>query len=156
MAGVMGKFSLGLAILLASAGCRGLEARDEKTAELERNFRESERRVRETRTISSLVEMETALDGYVKHERRIPEKLDVLIPKYLAEVPTVDVTGHRETNYVKYYPSDLLRDGQIDGTRLQDTGRWGYVHNDRQVVIFVDCTHPSGRGRPWYKERGAQ
>ena len=98
--------------------------------------------------------METALASFVKGERRIPERLDELVPKYLAEIPSVDIAvgGHHETNAVKYYASDLLRDGQIDGTKLKDTGKWGYVHNDRQVVIFVDCTHPSSRGQPWYQE----
>ncbi len=35
-----------------------------------------------------------------------------------------------------------------------DTGKWGYVFNESQVVVFIDCTHKSGRGRPWYQERG--
>jgi len=132
--------------------------RDESAVELDRNIQDSERQVREARTLSSLVEMDTALASYYSHERRIPEKVDQLIPKYLAAIPSVDpaTAGHGETNAVKYYPSDLLRDGQIDGTKLKDTGRWGYVYNDRQVVIFVDCTHPSSRGRPWYQERGGQ
>ncbi|MDD5629673.1 MAG: hypothetical protein PHU21_11450 [Elusimicrobia bacterium] len=153
----MRKWNLGLALLLALGGCRSLGLKDESSAELERNFQESDRQVRENRTLSSLAEMETALAGFVKTEKRIPEKLDELVPKYLAAVPSVDlaVAGHHETNAVKYYPSDLLRGGQLDGTKLRDTGRWGYVHNDRQVVIFVDCTHPTSRGKPWYKERGS-
>ena len=152
----MREWRLGLAVILLLAGCRSLGGKNEGVVELERDFRNSERQVKETRTLSSLVQLESALASYVKAERRIPDKLKQLIPKYLAEIPTidVDVRSHRETNSVKVYPGSILRDGLIDGTRLQDTGEWGYVHNDRQVVIFVDCTHPSSRGRPWYQERG--
>ena len=153
----MWKWNLSLALSLAFAGCRGLSPKDE-SGDMERSFRDSDRQVQETRTLAGLAEMETALASYVKGERRIPERIEELVPKYLAEVPIVDTAagGHHETSNVKYYASDLLRDGQLDGTKLKDTGNWGYVHNDRQVVIFVDCTHPSRRGKPWYKERGAQ
>jgi len=154
----MRRRSLGLAALLslALAGCRGLGLKEEPAAELERDFQNSDREVRETRTLSGLAQIETALAGYVREQRRIPKKLSDLVPKYLADIPAVDAAagGHQETSEVKYYPADLLRDGEVDGTRLRDTGRWGYVHNDRQVVIFVDCTHPSSRGRPWYREKG--
>jgi hypothetical protein len=152
----MSKWNFGLALLLVLTGCKGLGFKDEAAVELERNFQDSDRKVRETRTLSGLAEMETALASFVKGERRIPERLDELMPKYLAEIPGVDiaVSGHHESSAVKYDASDILRGGQIDGTRLKDTGKWGYVHNDRQVVIFVDCTHPSSRGKPWYKEKG--
>jgi len=155
---MMRDLGLVMGVVLALAGCRGLGVKDEASTELERTFLESEVQVRESRTRSSLIEMESALSSFVKQERRIPDKLDELIPKYMAAIPAVDIGagGHRETSDVKYYRSDLLRDGQIDGTKLQDSGKWAYVHNDRQVVIFVDCTHPNSRGRPWYQERGAQ
>lgn len=153
----MMKWNLGLALLMALAGCRALGLKDDSTAELERNLLDSDIKVRENQTLSSLAQMETALDSFIKGERHIPDRLDELVPKYLAEIPTVDtaVGGHHETNAVKYYASDLLRDGQLDGTKLKDTGKWGYVHNDRQVVIFVDCTHPSSRGLPWYREKSS-
>jgi hypothetical protein len=154
----MRKWNLGLVVLLALAGCKGFGLRDESAAELERNFQDSDRKIRETRTMSGLAEMETALGSYIKTEKRIPERLEALVPKYLAEIPNVDIAagGHHETSAVKYYGVDILRAGQIDGTRLKDTGKWGYVHNDRQVVIFVDCTHPSSRGKSWYQEKGSQ
>ena len=152
----MRRLGLGLAVVLTLAGCRGMGSRDEGARDLERSFAESDRQVRETRTLSSLVQLESSLADYVKHERRIPERLEQLVPKYLAEIPSVDISvkGHRETSAVQYYSSDVLEDGGLDGTRLRDTGKWGYVHNERQVVIFVDCTHPSSRGKPWYQEKG--
>ena len=151
----MRKWNLGLALVLALAGCRGMGLKDEAAGDLERNSVDSDRNVGETRTLAGLAALETALASYVKGEQRIPERLEELVPKYLAEVPDVDVeiAGHQETSAVKYYDSDLIRNGQIDGTKLKDTGKWGYAHNDRQVVIFVDCTHSSSRGKPWYQER---
>ncbi len=138
------------------AGCGGLIGKDESARELERNFQDSESHIKEIRTLSALAALENAVSDYVKGEGRIPENLSQLIPKYLAEIPSVDidVPRHQETNAVRAYPASILRDGLIDGTKLADTGLWGYVHNDRQVVVFVDCTHPSSRGRPWYQERG--
>ena len=50
---------------------------------------------------------------------------------------TVSLLGHSETNRVRAYPSRVLQDGAIDGSKLRDSGAWGYVHNDRQVIIFV-------------------
>jgi hypothetical protein len=154
----MKAWGLGLALLLAFAGCSGLGLRDEQSGDLERNFQDSDRQIRETKTLAGLAEMAAALDSFVQSERRIPERLDELVPQYLAAIPTADAAagGHGESSGVKYYPESLLRDGRIDGTKLKDTGKWGYVHNDRQVVVFVDCTHPSSRGKPWYQESGAQ
>lgn len=145
------------ALLLAAAlgGCGG--SRDEIiTSETEQTLRQAELRIKESRTLSGLAKLEESLYNYHRTEHRIPERLDRLIPKYLAEIPVVEigVRGHRDTDRVQSYPSDILRDGQLDGTRLRDTGRWGYVFNDRQVVVFVDCTHKSSRGRAWYLERG--
>jgi hypothetical protein len=146
---------LALSVLTVS-GCRAVTGRDDVAREVESDVRNFEGQVRESRTLSNLAKIEASLADYIKLEKRIPEKLEWLIPKYLAEIPSVDLglKGHEETSLVKVYPADVLRDGQISGTRILDTGKWGYVFNDRQVVVFVDCTHKSSRGRPWYQERG--
>lgn len=136
------------------AGC-GL-GRDEISRKVDSDVRESDVMIRESRTLSSLAKLEEALAAYIKHEGKIPAKLDQLIPQYLGEIPTVEigVKGHSDNALVKIYPADVLRDGQITGTRILDTGKWGYVFNDRQVVVFVDCTHNTSRGKPWFQERG--
>lgn len=148
-----------LGLIVSVAGCGGTrESRDESiTREVEKKAAEVETSARRSRTLSSLAKLEEALASFVKAERRIPDSLDELIPKYLAEIPSVeiDVRGHRDNALVKAYPTSVLRDGQIDGSQLKDSGRWGYVHNERQIVVFVDCTHPSGNGMPWYREKGA-
>lgn len=138
------------------AGCKGMGGRDEISRQVDADVRDSDGMIRESRTLSGLAKIEESLDAYVKHENRIPTKLEQLIPKYLAEIPTVELglPNHNDTNVVKVYPTDVLRDGQVTGARISDTGKWGYVFNDRQVVVFVDCTHKSSRGRPWFQERG--
>ena len=155
----MSRLSLGFALLLAVAGCRGLGSKDEAASDLERSIQRSERQAAELRTLAGLAQIEGALAGYLKdHGGDIPERLGQLVPNYLTDLPTVDVAikGHWETNAIKYYSRGILRGGHIDGSKLRDTGKWGYVHNDRQVVVFVDCTHPSSRGKSWYEEQGSR
>jgi hypothetical protein len=143
------------ALALGAAACRGM-LREDISPEVEQTFQEADTRARESRTLSGLAKLEEGLSDYVKAEKKIPKRLEDLIPKYLAEMPTVElpVRGHQDTARVEVYPPEVLRDGRVDGSRLKDTGRWGYVFNDRQVVVFVDCTHKSGRGPAWYQERG--
>lgn len=152
------KRALCLSLIAAlPAGCQSASKLDAAISrEVEQDVREVDRRVKETRTLSSLAKLEDSIGDYHKNERRIPPTLESLIPKYLAGIPTVEIgaRGHKDTAEVKAYRSDILRGGQIDGSKLRDTGRWGYVYNDRQVVVFIDCTHKSSRGRPWYQERG--
>ena len=142
-----------------TAGCGGGPvSRETRISEdVDQNVRDAETRAQESRTLSSLAKIEESVATYVKTEKSIPESLDQLIPKYLAEVPPVEigVRWHRDTALVKVYPETILRDGQIDGSQLKDTGRWGYVHNERQVVVFIDCTHQSRQGHPWYQTHGA-
>lgn len=147
---------LALAVLTASlSGCSTLFARDEAAADFEKETSAAEMRIKEERVRSLLGRFEESIADYYKTEKRIPEKLELLIPKYLAEIPSLDLPacGH-ETEKVEIYPPDILRGGQVDGSHLKGTGRWGYVYNDRQVVIFVDCLKSSSRGIPWYQERG--
>ncbi|MBI3289273.1 MAG: hypothetical protein HYZ74_07120, partial [Elusimicrobia bacterium] len=58
------------------------------------------------------------------------------------------------TDKIEVYSPTILRDGQVDGSRIRGSGHWGYVFNDYQVVVFVDCLKPSLRGVPWYQVRG--
>lgn len=145
------------AAALALCGCGwNFGLRDERPSGIDNEVRAAERGAMESRTLSHLAAIENAVADYVKSEGDIPARLDVLIPKYLAEIPAAapGLRPHKETNEVQLYPADVIRDGAVDGSRLQDTGKWGYVHNDRQVIVFVDCTHSSSRGKPWYRERG--
>lgn len=145
-----------LTVLAASiSGCAGLFAKDEAAADFDKETSAAEARIKEDRVRSALGRFEESIADFYKTEKRIPERLDQLVPKYLAAVPSLDlpVCG-RETEKVQVYPADILRDGQVDGAKLKGTGRWGYVYNDRQVVVFVDCLKDSSHGIPWYQERG--
>lgn len=137
------------------SACAGMLGKDEAAMDFDKETSANEARVKEDRVRSALAQLESRLADYTKAEKKIPEKLEKLVPKYLAEIPTLDlpVCG-RETSKVENYKPDILRDGQVDGSRIAGTGRWGYVYNDHQIVIFVDCLKPSLRGVPWYQERG--
>lgn len=142
--------------LTGAAGCGSLGKDEIGGREMDQTVNDVNFRIKESRTLSSLAKLESSISDYYKAENKIPSKIESLIPKYLGEVPTVEISvrGHKDTSDIKYYSSDILRDGQVDGTKIKDTGKWGYVFNERQVIIFVDCTHTTSRGAPWYQERG--
>ena len=144
------------AIAFTLSGCAGGATPGDSIREVDENARQLESKAGESRTLSALAKLEESLTNYIQTEKKIPQTLEELVPKYLAEVPTVelDIRGHHDNNKVHVYPAAVLRDGAIDGTKLKDSGRWGYVFNERQVVVFVDCTHKSSRARAWYLERG--
>jgi hypothetical protein len=137
------------------AGCASWTGKDEASVEFDKETSANDAAVREDKARMNLRALESAVADYVKGENRIPEKLDTLVPKYLAAIPPLDLPecGH-ETEKVQIYPSEVLRDGQVDGSQLRGTGRWGYVYDSARVVVFVDCLKPSSKGVPWYKVRG--
>lgn len=152
----MKKIMLTAMAALLTAGCGGgLFTKDEASADFDKETSANEARVKEDRVRSSLAQIETRLSDYTKTEKKIPAKLESLVPKYLAEIPSLDlpVCG-RESNKIEVYSPEILRDGQVDGSRLKGTGHWGYVFTEDRIVIFVDCLKPSLRGVPWYQERG--
>ncbi len=145
-----------LCVVAASlAACASMTGKDDASADFEREARAEDVRVREDKARTALASLESALADYVKAERKIPARLESLVPKYIAGIPSVDlpICG-RETDKVQSYPSEVLRDGVVDGSRLLASGRWGYVFDDARVVVFVDCLKPSTKGVPWYQERG--
>lgn len=144
-----------LAALLGASGCSFGVRSDRVAKEVTTDVERSERMALESHTRSRLAAIERSLNDYIQAEGRIPSKLGALVPKYLAEIPEVElgIAAHRETGSVKLYPAELIVDGQINGAALSDTGGWGYVHNERRVIVFVDCTHKTMRGKLWYQSR---
>ena len=137
------------------SGCASLTGKDEASADFDKETNADDTRVREDKTRMSLGALESAVSDYNKTEQRVPEKLELLIPKYLAQVPSMDVAAcGGESNKVRNYPAAILRGGQVDGASIRGGGGWGYVYNDERVVIFVDCLKPSSKGVPWYQVRG--
>ncbi|MBI5210297.1 MAG: hypothetical protein HY927_10035 [Elusimicrobia bacterium] len=140
--------------LAVLGGCQTLDT--DRGLELDQETSDVDFQVKESKTLSILAKIETAVADYVKTEKEIPPKLTALVPKYLADIPLVELPGtrHKDSSAVQYYPSSIIHDGVIDGTLLKDSGKWGYVFTDRQVIVFIDCTHRSSKGVPWYQARG--
>lgn len=136
------------------SGC-AMFGKDDSAVEFDKDTGAADTQMLEDKARTNLGTIEAALADYVKEKGAVPEKLDQLIPKYLAAIPPLDVPAcGRETERVQNYPPEVLRDGQVDGARLLGTGRWGYVYDQTRVVVFVDCLKTSGKGVPWYQERG--
>lgn len=145
----------GLALAFGLTAC-AKGTRDDPGKIFDMEVGDMERKAQESKTLSALAIIEAALKDYVSMEKRIPERLDQLMPKYLPTIPTISlgVPEHRESSSVTYYPSGAIEKGQVKASLLKDSGAWGYVFNESQVIIFVDCTHSSIQGRPWYQAKG--
>ncbi len=86
-----------------------------------------------------------------------PSSLDELAPKYIIAIPELNLTNHPGVWGVEYYGSEVcvrISDyrGKIDGARLKDTGKWGYVNDKKSPcwgMVFVDCTHTGSRVSKW-------
>jgi hypothetical protein len=144
-----------VAALAFLCGCQTL-GEEHQAVELDQEARDIDQVVKETKTFSALAKIETALDEYLRTEGKVPAKLTDLIPKYLADIPSVELVGarHKDTSAVQYYPGGVIRDERIDGSQLRDSGKWGYAFTEKQVIIFVDCTHRNSKGIPWFQARG--
>lgn len=144
-----------VAALALLAGCQTI-GEERPAVELDQEATDVDFQVKESKALSHLAKLETAVADYYKIEHKVPAKLTDLIPKYLADIPIVEIVGarHKDTSAVQYYPGDIILDGRIDGTRLKDSGRWGYAYTEKQVIIFIDCTHRNPKGLPWYQARG--
>jgi hypothetical protein len=139
----------------AVSGCASLTGKDAASIEFDKETSADDARVREDKTRNSLSSLESAVSDYVKTEQKVPDKLELLIPKYIAQIPSLDIPAcGGESNQIQNYPPSILRDGQVDGASIRGTGRWGYVYNDARVVVFIDCLKPSSAGVPWYQMRG--
>lgn len=151
----MRKIFLFAVVLAGLPGCAFLTGRDEAAADFEKETSAEDVRVREDKARTHLASLENAIADYLKAEKRVPAKLESLVPKYIASIPSIDLPAcGRETDKVQVYPPEVLRGGVVDGARLLGTGRWGYVYDSARVVVFVDCLKTSSKGVPWYQERG--
>jgi len=78
---------------------------------------------------------------------------------YIASIPMVQVKDHAPTNDIEIYgneacvPKGPRGYAVADGTKLRDTGKWGYIADKNSPcwgMLFVDCTHNDYKGTPWY------
>lgn len=139
--------------LFFGVGCAGLFSNDPTAMNVSAEIARSETMAAESLTMSRLSAIERSMADYIKAKGAVPKTLDELVPEYLAEVPdvTLGIRGHRDTKEVVYYPPSAIQNNVINGTEIRDRGGWGYAFNGERVIVFVDCTHPSTKRRPWYR-----
>lgn len=137
-------------------GCTTFNSKDPVTRKVTSEVALSERRTRESMTLSNLLAMERSLNDFIQAKGRPPASLVELIPDYIAEIPDVSlgIPDHSDTKRVRVYPPTVIREGRINGSAIDDTGAWGYTSNDERVIIFVDCTHKRSDGSLWYQAQG--
>jgi len=146
-----------LIFALVLSGCAGWVAEEASGSNIDDALARSARRSEESHTLSRLAALERSVNDFIQAKGRIPTDLNDLIPEFIAEIPDTELgvpRGHRGKNNVEYYQAGIILDGQVNGALIKDSGGWGYVFNDRQVIIFVDCTHKRMDGSPWYQARG--
>lgn len=151
----MRRYVIPAAAFLFSA-CGALMLRDPVSTGVASEVAQSERMTLESRTRSSLAALERSVNDYIQAKGEVPQRLESLVPEYLAEIPEVvtGVRGHKDTSAVRYYSEEVISDGRINGALIEDSGGWGYVHSAEQVILFVDCTHKSMDGTLWFRVRG--
>lgn len=91
---------------------------------------------------------------YGDTEGNYPDVLADLAPKYLKEIPSIEVGGHPATNSVTLVDRIEGSDELSMVPHLKDTGGWAYVSDKSGAMwgsIVVDCTHTDTKGRLWYK-----
>ncbi len=118
----------------------------------------------ESQTLSFLGNIDSAIAAYYHDQGTIPPDIQSLVPKYLFEIPIVEmgIPSYRSTRLVTVYPPTILKNGQVDGSKIKNTGGWGYVVSGSQVIAFVDATAPlrypldSNAPKYWYQQSGAK
>jgi hypothetical protein len=145
-----------LVLLLLASSCKSMMDKGGFSIGGSSEIAAAEMGALESQTRARLSVLERGLNEYIQAKGEVPDKLDVLIPDYVAEVPET-LTGIKECRdsaHVFYYKPEVIIDGVIDGSKLRGAGGWGYVFNDERVIIFVDCTRKSKNGTLWYNVRG--
>ena len=150
------KRSILVALAAALAACAFASREERFPKGMSDDVARSVRRSAESQTLSRMASLERSLNDFIQAKGRIPAKLTELVPEYLAQIPDVELgmKEHKDSADVQYYPAAVIVGGGINGAALSDSGGWGYAHNDRQVIVFVDCTHARMDGSLWYKTRG--
>jgi uncharacterized RDD family membrane protein YckC len=143
--GVAGMAVVMLAAPYAQRGGTGLASFDEESSRL------NLRAVR-------IALLRYAVDAEASGKDTAPQTLTGLAPDYLLGLPSLDFGAHPASSEVETYPTDICRSGaagaELDGTKLKDTGRWGYLRGGAEAckaVVFVDCTHADSGSLEWYK-----
>lgn len=106
----------------------------------------------ETETLVTISEVSFALSAYRKEEGIYPKRLKDLAPKYIPEIPAIEIAGHAATTETTDidsadYDADLSK-------AVKDTGKWIYFSNKKSKYygrVLVDCSHKNAQGTEFYK-----
>lgn len=86
---------------------------------------------------------------YGDTEGEYPSGLDALVPRYVAEIPRLELPGHAATNKVVIVTDAK---GGSAAPYVQDTGGWLYFASPRNSklhgTIAIDCAHRDFKGAP--------
>lgn len=147
-----GGFSLLCAVIFS--GCAAYIGSDAVSQRVSQEVAHSERLASESLTMSRLTALERSLSDFILAEGRVPKSLEDLIPRYIAEIPesVLGIRGHKDSNVVTYYRPHVINGGLINGAELRDRGGWGYAFNGKRVILFVNCTHATLKGEPWFRK----
>lgn len=74
------------------------------------------------------------------------------------QIPELTLPDHKPTKEIQEYSADVIlkvdaAEILLDGSKLKDTGKWGYVKNTSGKLggrVFIDCTHADQKGSEWY------
>lgn len=108
----------------------------------------------ETQTLGSLGSLRAATAIYYgDNDAKYPAQLTDLTPKHLPQIPSLKLKDHPQSSEaVSYDGSVCSAAGIVDPTKIQDTGKWGYVSDPAascRGTVFVDCVHVDSKQHQW-------
>jgi len=68
----------------------------------------------------------------------------------LISIPNTYIPEHERSDEVELYDEIILKNGEIDGSKVRDTGKWGYI--PELSIVFISCTHNDYTGKPLYSK----
>jgi len=108
----------------------------------------------ETQALADLGSLRAATALYYgDNDAKYPTQLADLVPKQLPKIPPLKVKDHPQSGEVVAYDGSVCSEaGVVDPTKIQDTGKWGYVSDPAASchhTVFVDCVHVDSKGKQW-------
>lgn len=94
---------------------------------------------------------------YGDKEGVYPRTLEELVPQYVPAIPETKLADHAPSAAWTEYGAEVCTGkseygAEIDVSKVRDTGGWGYVSDPQAAcygTVFVDCSHPDSKGKPW-------
>ena len=106
----------------------------------------------EQEALSNVVSMRNKLSiFYGDHEGKYPERLENLVPKYLSEIPSIQVAGHGKTTHITL-SNAVLNSTEDIAKFITDSGDWIYFSNPDSHYggVMINCSHRGITGKPLY------